>query len=147
MTDITSLPERAVRVFLNDGLYCSEAILQVYNESLSLGLNEAGLRMATAFGAGLGGSKCLCGSLSGAIMVLSALSGRVSGSEKESELFVKTQQLHDRFREKFRGTCCRVLTKATKWGTPEHHEYCAQFVRGAAETLNELLAADLEKRE
>lgn len=142
MVDSCSLPERAVQEFLTNGLYCSEAILKVYNQALGLGLNEAGLRMATAFGAGLGGSKCLCGSLSGAVMVLSALRGRTDGQQTEELVFEQTRWLHDRFRERFKGTCCRVLTKEVDWGTPQHHEYCARYVRGAAESLDALLAGE-----
>jgi len=38
--------------------------------------------MATGFGAGLGAAKCCCGSLTGAVMVLSAVKGRTTKEEK-----------------------------------------------------------------
>ena len=130
--------EEAVELF-EGGLYCSEAILQTYNSRLRLGLNDAALRMATAFGAGLGGSRCLCGALSGAVLVASAIKGRTTAGESEGGLFELTQQLHDRFRGRFNATCCRTLTRPVEWGTAEHHLYCNRFVKGAVEILAELL--------
>ncbi len=128
------LATQAVNLFRN-GLYCSEAILQVFNEELNLGLNNNALRMATGFGAGLGSSKCCCGSLTGAVLVLSAVKGRIDPESSIDELFTLTQELHDRFREKYKSTCCRVLTKPVEWGALEHHQYCEQFVGGAVEIL------------
>lgn len=128
----------AVGLFRN-GFYCSEAILQTYNRHLNLGLNETALRMASGFGAGLGTARCTCGSLTGAVLVLGALKGRVNNNESEKEVFELTKELHDRFKEKFKATCCRVLTRDVEWGTPEHHEFCDRFVYGAVEILEDVL--------
>jgi C_GCAxxG_C_C family probable redox protein len=121
------------------GLYCSEAILQTYNKYLNLGLDEKALKMATGFGAGLGTAKCVCGSLTGAILVISALKGRVNPSENEKEVFELTKMLHDRFKDRFKATCCRVLTRDVEWGTPGHIEFCSHYVHGTVEILEEIL--------
>ncbi len=128
------LATQAVNLF-RSGLYCSEAILQVFNKALNLGLNNSSLKMATGFGAGLGASKCCCGSLTGAVLVLSAVKGRIDPESSVDELFALTQELHDRFKEKYKFTCCRVLTKPVEWGAPEHHQYCETYVGGAVEIL------------
>lgn len=132
------LAAKAVELF-KGGLFCSEAILQVFNEYLELGLNDAGIKMATGFGAGLGASKCSCGSLTGAVLVLSAIKGRTGTAESVDEVFKLTQELHDRFKQKYKATCCRVLTKPVEWGATEHHQYCEQFVYGAVEILTDIL--------
>jgi len=62
MPDSTVLAKKRLQLF-KDGFYCSEAIIQVFNEHLDLGLTENAIRMATGFGAGLGVAKCCCGSL------------------------------------------------------------------------------------
>nr|WP_310604096.1 C-GCAxxG-C-C family (seleno)protein [Anaerosporobacter sp.] len=85
------LAEQAVNLF-RGGLYCSEAILQVFNKELKLDLNESAIKMATGFGAGLGASKCCCGSLTGAIMVLSAVRGRTTTEENIDVIFPLTQE-------------------------------------------------------
>ncbi|MDS1030898.1 C-GCAxxG-C-C family (seleno)protein [Bacillota bacterium LX-D] len=133
------LKKKSVEYF-REGLYCSEAILQVFNKHLNLGLSKTALKMATGFGAGLGASKCCCGSLTGAVMVLSAIKGRLNKDENVDEVFTLTNELHDKFKEKFNGTCCRVLTKDVVWGTPEHHKKCEDYVCGAVEILMDILA-------
>jgi C_GCAxxG_C_C family probable redox protein len=133
-----SVAEQAVEEFKN-GLFCSEAILQVCNKNMNLGLSDSAIKMATGFGAGLGGAKCCCGSLTGAVLVLSAIKGRESVNESVDEVFKLTNELHDRFKERFRATCCRVLTKTVEWGAPEHHQLCEKYVRGAVEILYDLL--------
>ncbi len=132
------LANQAVELF-KSGLYCSEAILQVFNKHLNLRLNDAAIKMSTGFGAGLGASKCSCGSLTGAVLVLSAVKGRTSIEDSVDEVFALTQELHDRFKERYKATCCRVLTKPVEWGAPEHHQYCEQFVSGAVEILVDIL--------
>lgn len=132
------LVAQAVDLFRN-GLYCSEAILQVFNKELELGLNDSAIKMATGFGAGLGASKCCCGSLTGAVMVLSAVKGRTSTTDNVDAVFSLTQELHDTFKKKYKATCCRVLTRSTKWGEPEHHQHCEQYVGGAVEILVDIL--------
>jgi len=133
-----NLAAQAIDLF-REGLFCSEAILQVFNKHLDLGLNDAAIKMATGFGAGLGASKCCCGSLTGAVLVLSAVKGRTSTDDTVDEVFTLTQELHDRFKQKYKATCCRVLTKPVEWGAPEHHQFCEQFVGGAVEILVDIL--------
>ncbi|HEX9062677.1 MAG TPA: C-GCAxxG-C-C family protein, partial [Clostridia bacterium] len=94
--------------------------------------------MSTAFGAGLGASKCCCGSLTGAVMVISSLKGRTEASSDVDEVFSLTRELHDRFKQEYKSTCCRVLTKKLEWGAPEHHKHCEQYVRGAVEILTDI---------
>ncbi|MDF2923927.1 MAG: hypothetical protein K0R57_2841 [Paenibacillaceae bacterium] len=141
-----SLTAQAIEQF-KGGLFCSEAILQVFNEELNLGLNDAAIRMATGFGAGLGASKCSCGSITGAVLVLSALKGRTKKEESVDEVFALTQELHDEFKKRYKATCCRVLTRPVKWGEPEHHQYCEQFVGGAVEILVDILERGNKEKE
>jgi C_GCAxxG_C_C family probable redox protein len=135
----TSLVVESAVNYFKDGLYCSEAILKAFNEHYKLGLTDEFLKIATGFGAGLGASKCCCGSLTGGIMVLSLVTGRSSVGESETPAFDTVSALHDRFRRTFGATCCRVLTRPVEWGSPEHHEYCVQFVRGASEMTEDIL--------
>ncbi len=137
--------DRAVKLF-KGGLYCSEAILQVYNKKLRLGLNDNAIKMATGFGAGMGEAKCCCGSLTGAIMVLSAVKGRVSNHENVDEVFTLTRKLHDRFKRKYKATCCRVLTRNVVWGSPEHRQHCEQVVGDTVKILEDILQKNRKRR-
>ncbi len=131
--------------YFKNGFYCSEAILKAFNEHYNLGLPQEFLKIATGFGAGIGASKCCCGSLTGGVMVLSLVAGRTKPEESETPAFDAAGTLHDRFKEAFGATCCRALTKHVEWGSPEHHEYCVRFVRGAAELTEAILRENLGK--
>lgn len=130
--------------YFRDGLYCSEAILKAFNQHYQLGLPEQFLKIATGFGAGLGASKCSCGSLTGGAMVLSLVLGRVNPDESEQAAFDAISELHDDFKDEFKATCCRVLTRKIVWGEPEHHQYCEMFVKRAAEITDTILQARLQ---
>lgn len=138
----TEIKSKAVRDSVNlfkNGLYCSEAILKAFHENYDLGLTPEFLKVATAFGAGLGASKCCCGSVTGGTLVLSLVAGRSTPEESETAAFESASTLHDEFKKEFKATCCRVLTKPVEWGTPEHHQFCIQYVERAAEITEEIL--------
>lgn len=128
----------ALELFRN-GLFCSEAIVQAFNTDMELGFDENTLRIATVFGAGFGGSKCSCGSLTGALAVLGGVLGRTSADQPVDKLFSLAVELHDAFRSRFGQVCCRTLTRDQEWGTPNHHAYCERFIKGASEILLEIL--------
>ncbi|MGE5381416.1 MAG: C-GCAxxG-C-C family protein [Methylocystaceae bacterium] len=135
---VIATPAKAVTNFKN-GLYCSEAILKAFNDDYHLGLNDQVLAIATGFGAGLGGAKCCCGSITGGALVLSLTTGRVSAEQSEQVCFQIVKSLHDQFRSRFGKTCCRALTKSVEWGSDEHHQYCERYVEAAAQITEDLL--------
>jgi cysteine synthase A len=121
----------SLRHFRN-GLYCSEAILRAFNETYNLGLKTEDGRMASGFGSGLGESGCACGAVTGAVMALGLIAGRTEAYESERLVYQATKQLHERFREKHRAVCCRILTKKVAWGSAQHKTHCEQYVVDAA---------------
>ena len=136
------LVELAVDKFKN-GLYCSEAILAAFNEICNLKLSNDVLKIATAFGTGFGGAKCVCGSLTAGQMVISLVQGRSDASESEEPAFASAKRLHDEFKKEFKGTCCRILTKDVIWGAPEHHKGCIQYVEGAVRITYQIIQEHL----
>lgn len=71
--------------------------------------------------------------------MLSAVKGRISPDDSVNEVFSLTNELHNRFKEKYKSTCCRVLTKDVEWGSPEHSKNCEKLVGGAVEILEDIL--------
>ncbi|MCW2278502.1 C-GCAxxG-C-C family (seleno)protein [Heliophilum fasciatum] len=143
MGEMSNVVSNSLHYFRN-GLYCSEAILKAFNEEYDLGLTEEYLKIATSFGVGIGASKCLCGAISGGVLVISLLEGRAKPSESEGPAFSAAAHLHKEFLKDYKSSCCRVLTRSVEWGTPDHHKYCEQFVQRAAELTEEVLKEKLE---
>ena len=134
----------SLRYFRN-GLYCSEAVLKAFNEVYNLGYSEDDYKISTGFGSGLSESGCCCGTVAGCVMVLGLVAGRTKNYESERVVFTATRELHDRFREKHKALCCRVLTKNVKWNSAEHKIQCEQYVLDATMITDELLNTRLKE--
>jgi cysteine synthase len=129
--------------YFRSGLYCSESVLRAFNEVYGLEYPENLYKIATGFGAGLGEAKCACGAVTGAIMVLSLIAGRNLNYKSERLSFTTTNELHNRFKEKNKAMCCRILTKPITWGTAEHKALCEKYVIDSATIIDEIIKRDL----
>ena len=110
---------------LYDGGYnCAQSVLQATTGRSDPEL----LAMAEAFGAGIGASGCLCGAVTGGVMALS-----LSGQPERGGQLVAT------FREEFRTTCCRGLSKDYRWLSREHKANCRRITVAAAGMVEKLL--------
>jgi C_GCAxxG_C_C family probable redox protein len=115
--------KRAGELFAS-GLNCAQAVLQA-----TTGIDDPRMmEMAKAFGGGVGGSKCLCGAVSGGVMAL-GWNGKGAKAEK----------LVAAFKEHHRVSCCVALTKPYKWKSPEHLSNCRKITEETAEIVERLL--------
>ena len=110
---------------LYDGGYnCAHAVLQA-----STGRSDQELlAMAEAFGGGIGTSGCLCGAVTGGVMAL----GLKGQGARSGELVAA-------FREEFRTTCCRGLSKDYRWLSREHKANCRRITVATAGMVAKLL--------
>ncbi len=138
MTFKADFPERVKKttekLFRQDLLNCAESTFKAI-------LLESGrpcpleiLAMASAFGRGMGGAGCCCGSLIGGEMAIGVLFGRTQETGPcPAECDRLAQLLHERFVEHNRVSCCRILHKGLPYGTPAQFESCAKRTAEAAE--------------
>lgn len=118
-----SARETAGELFAS-GYNCAQAVLQA-----TTGVDEPRmLKMAEAFGGGVGGNKCLCGAISGGVMAL-GWSGKGS----------RAGELVAAFKARHRVTCCVALTRAYKWKSREHLDNCRKITEETAEIVERLL--------
>lgn len=115
--------EAAGRLFAS-GSNCAQAVLRAVTGTASPEL----LQIAKAFGGGIGGSKCLCGAVSGGVMALG-----LRGREKMSG------QLVSDFRAANGATCCAALSRNYRWNSPEHRANCRRITEQTAATVARLL--------
>lgn len=100
----------AVELF-KQGYHCSEAVLLSFEKYTGKTYSDEMKRGMSAFVEGIGGSGCICGALAGAVFVLSTLGGRLTPDESTARLEKVVKRLHDDFRNEFKSTCCRVITR------------------------------------
>lgn len=111
-------------VLFDGGYNCAQAVLQATTGRSDPEL----LAVAKAFGGGIGESGCLCGAVSGGVMAL----GLMGKGGRNGELVA-------RFREQFRTTCCRGLSKDYPWLSREHKANCRKLTITAATLVETLL--------
>ena len=141
--------EKARGLFL-EGYNCAQAVLCAFDDLTGLD-RETSARLASSFGGGMGRMREVCGTVSGALLVL----GQVCGYSDPEDPKAKTDHYHlvqefaRRFREINGTIICRELLKGvrTKPGndpearTPEYYAArpCLRHVGEAAEIVDELL--------
>jgi len=118
-----SAGDRAGRLF-DGGMNCAQAVLQATTGNDDPQMME----IARAFGAGIGGSKCLCGAVSGGVMAL----GLCGQRRRAGELVAA-------FKARNRTTCCKGLSAGYAWMSREHRQNCRRMTIETAEIVGRLL--------
>lgn len=122
-TQFEDCAARAGELF-DRGFNCTQAVLQATTGREDPEL----LAMADGFGGGIGDTGCLCGAITGGVMAL-GLNGK---ADRSAELMTT-------FKEKFRTTCCRGLSKDHQWLSKEHLADCREITTATARMVEELL--------
>lgn len=141
--------DEAVNIF-SSGFNCAQAVLAAFCEPLGLNRPTA-LKAASGYGGGLGCQGEICGALSGAVMALGLKFGSAEAdSSAKAETYRKTHQLAEEFKLRTGSMYCRDLL-GFDLGTPQGQlqakvpgsfKKCDDFVRIAAEILEEMFDAD-----
>jgi C_GCAxxG_C_C family probable redox protein len=141
--------EGAVSAF-DEGFSCSQSVFSAFAPELGLD-RETALKVATAFGGGMGHRGDTCGAVTGAFMAIGLKHGRLRADDQETR--DRAYSLVERFVQEFESRhgsiVCRELL-GCDISTPEGMQIaeeqnlpptrCPNFVRDAAEILEEILS-------
>lgn len=140
--------ERADSSF-EEGFSCSQAVFSAWAEELGLD-PETALRVATAFGGGMGRRGDTCGAVTGAFMAIGLKHGRVSTDDEETRdrAYALVERFVEEFESRHGSIVCRDML-GYDLSSPEGQRLseelwpegapCEQAVRDAAEILKEIL--------
>jgi C_GCAxxG_C_C family probable redox protein len=133
--------QRAINLFENHKLCCSESLLLVLNHGFNGGLSsEQAKQLGSGFCGGMGEAGCTCGALSGAVMGLGLLVGpHAKGGLSKKSFRQLAKKMHDRFHERFSSTCCRVLIKEFDKDKKARSKFCGNLTGTTAAIATELL--------
>ncbi|HEX3032333.1 MAG TPA: C-GCAxxG-C-C family protein [Bacillota bacterium] len=137
--ELIGLAKQKAGGYFKDGYNCAEATLKTANELLNLGLAPEMEKMATTFGGGMGQAGCICGALVGGNMALGLIKGRTSTAQDRMPAYEAARELHNRFKEKFGSTCCRVLNPGGDYDSIEHKKRCLKYTGNTAGLVLEYL--------
>jgi C_GCAxxG_C_C family probable redox protein len=144
-------PEK-VKAILKEGFSCSQAVLATFCEELNLDRNAA-LKLADAFGGGIGHMGLTCGAVTGACMVIGLRHGRTVAGDNEAKRVTSllVRELVEEFKNRNRTMVCKELmgcdvgTREGMLYAKEHdfrNTLCPKFVADAAEILDEILSVE-----
>ena len=154
VTDQQDPADLAVATFRN-GINCTQAILAAWGSRHGLD-RETGLRMGGAFGSGMNMGET-CGAVTGALMIIGLRHAKVSkaGFLSRDRTERETLDFLERFKARNGTVSCKELL-GCDLGTPEGRAAakrdrsfktrCPQFVRDAAEILEEMTVTDPQLR-
>ena len=127
--------------YFNNGYSCSESMIRwAIDEGLA---SEDLLPAATSFSGGMGVG-CLCGAIAGAQMVIGSQFGRDNIYGNENLARVKAKELAQRFMEKHKATCCRVLTRGMEFSGPNRKAHCTNMVEHCQRLVEELAQVEVK---
>lgn len=140
------MKEKAVELF-NQGYSCSESVIRAAHE---LGFVDKQLdietltQVSSTFSGGMG-SGCLCGAVAGSQITLGCIFGRkdLNISPQNTKAIAKT--FIQKFKDKRKATCCRVLTAGVGFNSPERRNNCVSIVADAAEILESHIKENLKE--
>jgi C_GCAxxG_C_C family probable redox protein len=131
------------------GFNCAQSVFSPYAEQFGVN-SEMALKIAAGFGGGMGRMAGTCGVVSGAFMIIGLKYGAIDAENKEAKekTYERVRKFAKRFTDRNGSIVCKELLDCDI-STPEGHErareqnlfstLCPQFVRSAAEILEEML--------
>ena len=132
------------------GYNCAQSVLLAFGDVTGLDDRTAAM-LTSSFGGGLGRLRELCGTVSGAAMVLGLVQGYADPDDLEAKTthYHRVQEFAQRFREKNGSIICRELlsgVQTVEGNDPEQRtdayykkRPCPALCRCAAEILDEML--------
>jgi C_GCAxxG_C_C family probable redox protein len=140
--------EEAVILF-HQGFNCAQAVLSVFAPDLGLDLDTA-LKVSQGFGAGIGRSDEICGSLSGAIMAIGLRYGAIRGDDAaaKEKTYAVVHEFVEGFKTRHGSVACTDLI-GYNLSDPQQYaeaktrraatERCPAFVRDAVTLVEKVL--------
>jgi len=144
---IKKVKNDAEELFRSGKFYCSEAVVSSIKDNFGIEMPDEMIAMASGFPVGIGKSKCVCGAVSGGVMILGYFFGRKAGTNPQDPKSVKTLELANELQENFKKNhkvlCCSIHTKGMDMASGEHKTQCISFTGEIAANAAEIIVREL----
>lgn len=117
-----SKQDKALKYFRNK-FNCSQSVLTVFGKDFGISKKDC-LKIACAFGGGMGRQQHTCGAVTGALMVLGLKYGKTlyDPEEKKEFTYAKTREFFKEFEKLNGSTLCKDLLNGLDMNDPEDHK-------------------------
>jgi C_GCAxxG_C_C family probable redox protein len=119
--------------------YCSEAVLKAACDLPAPAASDDCVRLATGFGAGIGGTETICGALCGSVMAVGLLAGRSTSGGPHRPAMDAARELLYRFELQHHTVSCGdIIAELGGMDAPGRHERCREVVGRCAAWVFEI---------
>lgn len=144
--------EKALSYF-NSSFNCAQSVFTTFGPELGLTEDDC-LKIACAFGAGMGKQQHVCGAVSGALMVLGAKFGKALNDPecKKEFTYSAAEEFLDRFKAKNGSIVCKELLRGLNMNDPEElkkinelklfETSCEKYIEDAVEIIEKLISTE-----
>ncbi|OFX86423.1 MAG: hypothetical protein A2W99_13620 [Bacteroidetes bacterium GWF2_33_16] len=142
-----------VLTYFNNSFNCAQSVFTTFGPELGLNEDEC-LKIACAFGAGMGKQQHVCGAVSGALMVLGAKFGKTLHEDESKKEFTykKTEEFLHEFESQNGSIHCFELLHCLNMNIEQDeikiHEQglyetvCEKAIKGAVEITERLISKE-----
>ena len=146
--------DQAVHYFRN-GFNCSQSVFAAFHDIADLPEDQC-LRIATAFGGGMGRQQMTCGAVTGALMALGLKYGKALHDPESNKVdtYLKTTAFFREFRARHKTINCSELLEGLDMNNPADlkkinekdlfRTHCAQYVKDAVAIACQLMQEEDE---
>ncbi|GAB4287519.1 MAG: hypothetical protein Kow0067_12560 [Coriobacteriia bacterium] len=123
-----------------DGLNCAQGVIGAL--SGAPGVPDVTESFGAGFTGGIGHSGCVCGALAGGVTVLGEYA-KTAGLEPIATRALAEElssELHERFTDRHKAACCRVIKRGQTEGSDEWLSGCADITEWTAATVADIVA-------
>lgn len=123
---------------------CAQAVVCSFADMLDVD-EQVLFKIAEGFGFGMGAGQCVCGAVSGAVMVSSLLksSGQPGNMESLMGSLERSRLLTEQFEKSHGGLTCKEVKSQDQ---ERSYEICTDYVVDAVKLVEEILLKEGEKR-
>lgn len=141
---ITDVRTKAEAYFQRGDSNCSESVIYAFSELFGWPFEHSNTPLVSDIPAEINKSGCICGAISGGVIVLKMAFGRNPGDAINCRKLLVVAELHDHTRKLYKSTCCQVITKDFLFDSPEQKGYCANIIGEVTAWLADKLLEDEE---
>jgi C_GCAxxG_C_C family probable redox protein len=115
--------QKKVIDYFKNGFNCSQSVLTVFGTDYGLSEDNC-LKIACAFGGGMGRQQHVCGAVTGALMFLGLKYGKAlhDDDNKKKDTYAKTVEFFNEFKKIHGSISCRELLDGLNMTDPEDYK-------------------------
>lgn len=150
LINIEKAAEKALMKFTGEKWHCAESVLYGLLTGAGFRNVDEYITSMSGFNGGVGGTKNMCGALSGGVAAAGYMLGRGGSAMRDMALCAETcGRFYKAFEAHFGTAMCGELTKDYEFVCPERRTYCRNMVefsvRACGKEINETVEKNLGK--